>query len=122
MRKSFALLAVLMATGCATQQRAPVAPTAPASRNIVPIPPPPPRGEPERFTGIDAAHLRALVGAPAFTRKDGNTELWRYDAESCHAYFFLIGTPAKVQHVETLPRGRTSAADPDCLTALRKAS
>jgi hypothetical protein len=121
MRKSFAFLAALTVAGCATQRPAPVAPT-PAPSTTVPLPPPPPRGEPGLFTGIDASRLRALVGAPVFTRKDGNTEMWRYDAEACHAYFFLTGTPARVQHVETLPRGRTSAADPDCLTALRKVS
>ena len=121
MRKSLALLALLIVAGCATPQRAPVAP-APASSSTVPLPPPPPRGEPDLFTGIDAPRLRALVGAPVFSRKDGNTEMWRYDAASCHAYFFLTGAPARVQHVETLPRGKTSAADPDCLTALRKSS
>jgi hypothetical protein len=121
MRKSFALLAALTVAGCATQRPAPVAPT-PAPSTTVPLPPPPPRGEPNLFTGIDTARLRALVGAPVFSRKDGNTEMWRYDAASCHAYFFLTGTPAKVQHVETLPRGKTSAADPDCLTALQKPS
>ena len=121
MRKSFALLATLTVAGCATPRPVPVAPpTAPS--NTIPLPPPPPRGEPQLFTGIDASRLRALVGVPVFTRKDGNTEMWRYDAASCHAYFFLTGAPAKVQHVETLPRGKTSAADPDCLTALRKSS
>ncbi|MES2292960.1 MAG: hypothetical protein V4527_06655 [Pseudomonadota bacterium] len=119
MRKNLAILAALALAGCAAQPRAPVAPGASAPTPTVPIPPPPPKGEPRLFTGIDAARLRALVGTPAFSRKDGNIEMWRYDAGSCHAFFFLSGAPAKVQHVETLPRGKTSAADPECLSGLR---
>ena len=121
MRKNLAILAGLALAGCAAQPHAPApSPIAPAT--IVPIPPAPPKGEPDLFTGIDAARLRALVGAPVFARKDGNMEMWRYDAGSCHAFFFLSGAPAKVQHVETLPRGKTSAADPECLTALQSSS
>jgi hypothetical protein len=45
--------------------------------------------------------------------------MWRYDAGSCRVFFFLTGAPAKVQHIETLPRGRDGATDPQCLTALQ---
>lgn len=121
MRKNLAILATLALAGCAAQPRAPAPPVAPPTP-IVPIPPSPPKGEPDLFTGIDAARLRALVGAPVFSRKDGNTEMWRYDAGACHAFFFLSGVPAKVQHVETLPHGKTSAADPECLNALRSSA
>ena len=124
MIRKFAILALLIAAGCAAQPRAPVAPSAPPPppEPTVPIPPPPPKGEPESFTGIDAARLQALAGAPAFTRKDGSLEMWRYDTRSCRIFFFLTGAPSKVQHVETLPRGANSAADPQCLSALRKPS
>ena len=121
MRKNLAILAALTLAGCAAQPRM-VAPPASAPASTVPIPPSPPKGEPSLFTGIDAARLRALVGAPVFARKDGNTEMWRYDAGSCHAFFFLSGAPAKVQHVETLPHSKTSAADPACLSALQASS
>ncbi|HEY2835293.1 MAG TPA: hypothetical protein VGI89_01905 [Rhizomicrobium sp.] len=86
----------------------------------VPLPPPPPKGEPENFLGIDAARLQTMAGAPAFTRKDGSMEMWRYDTPACRVFFFLTGAPGKVQHVETLPRSASSAADPECLNALRK--
>jgi len=121
MRKNLAILGALALAGCAAQPRT-VAPPAVASVPTVPIPPSPPKGEPDLFTGIDAARLRALVGAPVFARKDGNTEMWRYDAGTCHAFFFLSGAPAKVQHVETLPHGKASAADPECLTALQSSA
>src|SRR5215469_9766969 len=112
MRKIVAALFVLTLAGCATQPRAPSAPT-------VPIPPAPPVREPDVFTGLQATQLRALAGAPAFTRKDGATEMWRYDRPSCRAFFFFTGTPPKVQHVETLPRAKDGSADQDCLNALR---
>jgi hypothetical protein len=120
MKRRFAFLALSLAVaGCA----------APAQRTPAPVPgatpmmPVTPRGpEPAEFNGMAAVKLRTLVGAPAFLRKDGNVEMWRYDAASCHAFFFLTGTPAKVDHVETLPRGKTGAADPACLIALQSSA
>jgi hypothetical protein len=112
MRKNIAALFVLTLAGCAAPQRAPSPPS-------VPIPPAPPVHEPDTFAGLQAAQLRALAGAPAFTRKEGATEMWRYDTTSCRAFFFFTGTPPKVQHVETVPRGPGNDADPACLNALR---
>jgi hypothetical protein len=112
-RKFATLLALSVLAGCAAPSSAPPPPAA------VPIPSPPPVREPEVFTGLQASQLRALAGMPAFTRKDGATEMWRYDMPSCHAFFFFTGVPAKVQHVETLPRAKDGAADQDCLNALR---
>jgi hypothetical protein len=111
MKKNIAVLVFLALGGCAAPPRAPLPPAAPIA--------PPPRTEPNSFTGLQAPQLRALAGAPAFTRKDGATEMWRYDTASCRAFFFLTGTPPKVEHVETLPRGKDNEADPACLNALR---
>jgi hypothetical protein len=123
MTRKLALVTMLVLAGCTAQPHAPASPVAPPPLEpTVPIPPPPPKGEPESFTGIDAARLQALAGAPAFTRKDGSLEIWRYDTQTCRIFFFLTGAPGKVQHVETLPRGPSSAADPECLSALRKTS
>ncbi len=120
MKRTFAhlALALIVASCAAPAQKAP-APVPGAS----PALPTRPRGpEPLAFSGMAAAKLRILAGTPAFSRKDGNVEMWRYDAGTCHAFFFLTGSPAKVDHVETLPRGKTSAADPACLIALQSAS
>ena len=121
MTKRATLFGLLLLAGCAAQPRAPAAPVTPPSPTepTVPIAPPPPKGEPENFLGIDAARLQTMAGAPAFTRKDGAMEMWRYDTASCRVFFFLTGAPGKVQHVETLPRGANSAADPQCLNALK---
>src|ERR1700743_3684116 len=115
MRKSIAaltVLTVLALAGCAAPGRAPSPPT-------VPIPSAPPAREPDTFTGLQATQLRAMAGSPAFTRKDGATEMWRYDIASCRAFFFFTCGQPKFQHVETVPRGTNGAADPTCLNALR---
>lgn len=119
MKKILAGLMLSALAACAAPSSRPVAPPVQASvEPTVPLPPPPLKGEPQRFAGLDAARLTALAGTPAFTRKDGATEMWRYDAGSCRVFFFFTGTPARVQHIETMPRGQSAAADPECLSAL----
>jgi hypothetical protein len=112
-RRLSCLIFALLAAGCAAK-----APP-PASPSIAVIPPAPPRGEPGPYLNMPATGLQAAFGRPAFVRKDGATEMWRYDGEACRAFFFLYGAPLAVRHVETLPHGVQSAADSACLTALR---
>jgi predicted small lipoprotein YifL len=106
-RRFVLLLTVLAVTGCAAKGPPPQAR----------IPAAPPRGEP--YLNMAASGLMAALGRPAFVRKDGATEMWRYDGAACRAFFFLYGTPPAVRHVETLPHGAQNAADLACLTALR---
>ena len=75
-------------------------------------PPPPPPGEPG---GADRARMRrscaSPIGAPAFVRKDGEDEMWRYDAAQLQGVLLSLSakmTALAVRHVETLPQG-TSA-------------
>jgi hypothetical protein len=112
----FAFLgALLLLAGCAAKSPAPrLAPS-------VPIPPAPRRqAEPPGYAGVSLDALRSRLGAPAFSRKDGPTEMWRYDARACHAFFFFTG--GSVTHIETVPRGPGDSADPPCLNALKKTS
>lgn len=93
-----------------------------AGTETVNLPAPPAPGEPPGIVGLSAAKLRVAFGGPAFVRKDGTGELWRYDAARCKAFFFLYAQDGgyQVRHVETLPRGSDKmAADPSCLDALR---
>jgi hypothetical protein len=113
-RRFCCLLLALAAAGCA----APV-PKAPVPAPQTAIPSAPPRGEPGQYLNMASTSLQAAFGKPAFVRKDGATEMWRYDGANCRAFFFLYGTPPMVRHVETLPHGAQSAADIDCLTALK---
>ncbi|HET7084104.1 MAG TPA: hypothetical protein VFI23_04995 [Rhizomicrobium sp.] len=118
LRRFFCLILALAAAGCAAPKSPPPAPPAPSASAI---PAPPPRGEPGQYLNMPATDLQAVFGRPAFVRKDGATEMWRYDGAACRAFFFLYGAPLAVRHVETLPHGAQNAADMDCLTALRAA-
>jgi hypothetical protein len=114
-RRLTMLLMGLAVAGCAA--KAPPLPS--AAPGIAMIPPAPPRGEPGQYLNLAASALQGAFGRPAFVRKDGSTEMWRYDGAACRAFFFLYGAPLAVRHVETLPHGAQNAADMDCLTALK---
>lgn len=89
----------------------------------VALPPAPPPGEPANAVGLSAAALKTAFGTPAFVRKDGGTELWRYDGAACKAFFFLYpqNGALAVRHVETMPRPADAAFDAICLNNLRHA-
>ena len=108
------LFLALTVAGCAAK-----APPLPSAPSAAAIPAPPPRGEPGLYLNMAGPGLQAAFGRPAFVRKDGVTEMWRYDGQACRAFFFLYGSPPAVRHVETLPHGAQSAADAACLSALR---
>jgi hypothetical protein len=112
-RKIFVAASLLALAACAAKP--PPAPP-PAAAPVVPIPAPP-RIEPPNFIGLSQQALRARLGTPQFSRKDGPTEMWRYDSRACHAFFFF--TRDQVNHVETLPRNTDESTDPACLASLR---
>ena len=113
MIRRVAILSLALLLG-ACAAKTPSAPPQPTTS----IPAAPPRGEPSQYMNMAATSLRAAFGKPAFVRKDGVTEMWRYDGAACRAFFFLYGNPLAVRHVETLPHGSQSAWDQACLTAL----
>ena len=121
MKYGFAVMGLVLLAGCAAK---PPAPPPPAPVVIAPAavrPPPPPAPiEAPNFNAMSQQALRTRLGTPAFSRKDGATEMWRYDAGACHAYFFFTGTT--VSHIETLPRASDGAPDTACLIALKKTS
>jgi hypothetical protein len=112
MRAALVVLLCVLVAACATK---------PPPQSMVSLPPAPPPGEPPAVTDMNAAQLRVAFGAPAFTRKDGIAEMWRYDGTTCKAFFFLYpnGSDMSVRHVETVPHNADAAADPACLNALR---
>ena len=114
MRRLACLSLVLLAAGCAAQPK----PQAPPRPTEASIPAAPPRGEPPQYINRPTTAILSSFGRPAFVRKDGAIEMWRYDGQSCRAFFFFYGAPLAVRHIETLPRGTSSAADQGCLTAL----
>jgi hypothetical protein len=115
-RRIIVVGSLLFLAGCAAKTG-----PAPRAAPIVPIPAAPrPRPEPPGYAGLSLDALRARLGTPGFSRKDGVTEMWRYDAGACHAFFFF--TAGLVTHIETIPRGAGDSADAACLSALKKAS
>lgn len=68
----------------------------------------------------DAASLRSRYGTPDFVRREGESELWRYDGADCAAFFFLYreGGALKLRFSETMPRGKETPADPACVESL----
>jgi hypothetical protein len=92
-----------------------------ATTGTVKLPDAPHEGEPAGTTGLNEAALRASFGPPAFVRRDGTAQIWRFDAATCKAFFFLYSKDGNtaVWHVETNPRGPSIAADENCLSALR---
>ena len=92
--------------------------TAPGNR--VALPAAPPAGEPGNIAGMDASRIKVAFGSPQFVRKEGTAEIWRYDAASCKAFFFLYpeGASMVVRHVETVPHSSDAAADSTCLQGL----
>jgi hypothetical protein len=114
-RRAPCLIVAFLAAGCAAKAPSSSLPV----QTSAAIPAAPPRGEPGLYLNMAVSGLQAAFGRPAFVRKDGTTEMWRYDGEACRAFFFLYGAPLAVRHVETLPHGAQSAADSACLTALR---
>lgn len=114
MKRWAAAAFLLVVCGCATQ-------TGRVTPNREPWPAPPPAGEPAELVGMPASRLQANFGTPSFTRREYGSEIWRYDAGACRMFFFLYpaGREMAVRHVESVPQGKTAAADPACLTALR---
>ncbi len=88
--------------------------TAPGTRGPGPV-------DTSGLTGISDAQVKAAFGTPAFVRKDGSAQIWRYDGAGCRAFFFLYasGNALSVSRVETLPHGASASADPACLAALQ---
>ena len=65
----------LLARRLRRQGAAAAAAPAPRSRHSAA----PPRGEPGQYLNLAAPACRPRFGTPAFVRKDGATEMWRYD-------------------------------------------
>jgi hypothetical protein len=121
MRKLATLLLCSALAACASGR--PAATVQQQTRRVA-LPPAPPKGEPGDLAGLRSTQLREAFGAPAFVRKDGTAEIWRYDSSRCKAFFFLYpyDNALLVRHVETLPRGSVMAADQACLETLRPRS
>jgi hypothetical protein len=69
----------------------------------------------------EGAALRARFGEPNFIRREGESELWRYDSMRCSVFFFLSrsGSELRLRYTDTLPR-TMMGPDPACIDALQQ--
>lgn len=81
-------------------------------------------GDPARLRGQSAEEIRALLGAPALLRRDGEAEVWQYPAEGCFLDLFLYKVEELgearlvVSHFEIRNRGGAAVSSRRCLSAL----
>jgi hypothetical protein len=100
---------------------------APAGRAVDMARLPPGDDNPERLMGLDAAALRAMLGAPRFLRRDNPAQLWRYAAAGCVLELYLYrsgpGGEYVVRHLAARPVPADGAAvsERSCLGALLRA-
>jgi hypothetical protein len=101
-------LAVLAAS-CASVETGPQFPAPPSAQTS------------RELSRFDAVSVRAEFGVPDFVRKEIESELWRYDAKDCTAFFFLYrdGAVMRLRYIETAPRGANDAPDPSCLALVK---
>jgi len=85
--------------------------------------------DPKRLIGLDRNELTALLGEPAFRRKDNPAEFWRYRGESCMLDLFLYGPEkvaakdkaVRVRHVAARGLTDTPVAAGECLRTILRA-
>ncbi|MDA8231147.1 MAG: hypothetical protein M0006_07405 [Magnetospirillum sp.] len=74
--------------------------------------------EPSRLKGLTAIQVKALLGAPGFTRRDAPAEIWQYRSGRCTLDLFLYDGAAG-QTVEGYDvRSSDSMAEKDCFDTL----
>jgi hypothetical protein len=83
--------------------------TASLTPQVKPSPEPKIDADPKRLIGLDRTALIALLGKPAFERKDKPAEFWRYSGDSCMLDLYLYG-PEKAAEKDKAVRVRLVAA------------
>lgn len=72
------------------------------------------------LVGWDADKIRGLYGKPSFIRTEKESELWRYDGQSCAAFFVMYRETAgmRVRYVQTYP-SQGAMGDAACLAGIK---
>jgi len=75
--------------------------------------------EPSRLKGLSTPQVQALLGAPAFKRRDPPAEIWQYRSRRCTLDLFIYqdgGSPQRVEHYTV--RSPSPVAEKDCFGEL----
>jgi hypothetical protein len=79
---------------------------------------------PERLIGLDEDGVAALLGQPAFKRRDPPAQVWQYSDRTCILDLFLYregaGRSYKVAHVAARGRDVVTVSRRDCFLELLK--
>ena len=75
---------------------------------------------PERLLGMDRDGVTALLGPPAFTRRDDPARVWQYGTRSCLLDVFLYQEKdaLRVAHVEVRSRSVIAVSEKECFLGL----
>jgi len=130
LRSAVVILALASLAGCGGVPNAAL-PSAtsrvatPASRDAVPGDNPVSLStitEPSLLKGLSGRQVQALLGAPAFKRRDAPAEIWQYRARQCTLDLFVYeeGGGQRVEHYSV--RSPARLADKDCFTELLAAA
>ena len=78
---------------------------------------PSPIAKPGDLAGRTVEQVSALLGTPAFRRRDGTAEVWRYDGNVCFldVFFYQEQGTARVKHAEVRRRAGAPKSDRDCI-------
>jgi len=75
--------------------------------------------EPSRLKGLSVRQVTALLGAPAFKRRDPPAEIWQYRSRQCTLDLFIYQDGSTNQRVEHYTvRSPVPVAEKDCFTEL----
>ena len=75
--------------------------------------------EPSRLKGLSVQQVQALLGAPAFKRRDAPAEIWQYRGRRCTLDLFIYqdgGSRQRVEHYTV--RSPAPVAEKDCFGEL----
>lgn len=74
--------------------------------------------EPARLKGLMATQVKAVLGAPAFTRRDTPAEIWQYRASACTLDLFLYDEKDGQVVAHYNVRSTSGVGDKDCFDTL----
>jgi len=124
---SFGALALSLLTACAATPEAKLeAATAPPNRVAKPVEPPsapaPPRPDPAQLLGMEATHLKTLLGEPNLIRREPPAQVWLYAGGACvfHVYLYKLPDAAgyRVTHYDVSAHPRRIHPARDCFGSL----
>lgn len=124
---AFLPLALLAACGGNPQGEGPVVSAEPAALPPVTVEDapeqaalaPPTVAEPAALKGMSPVQIKAVLGAPVFTRRDAPAEIWQYRGQACTLDLFIYDNSAGQAVAHYAIRSVNAIGEKECLEELR---